>query len=131
VIQDPKTGKYYFVTETDSAKLSSFTKSGNFQDALAQGLIKEASAYQPSTEGMKIYPDKDGNATVVDENGKPVESPPAVIQDPATGKYYFITETDPAKLSSLAKGNFKDALAQGLIKEASTYQPSWWDKKSV
>ncbi len=131
VIQDPKTGKYYFVTETDSAKLSSFTKSGNFQDALAQGLIKEASAYQSSTEGMKIYPDKDGNATVVDENGKPVESPPAVIQDPATGKYYFVTETDPAKLSSLAKGNFKDALAQGLIKEASTYQPSWWGKKSV
>ena len=124
VIQDPATGKYYFVTESDPGKLSSFTKSGNFKDALAQGLIKEAPGYQPSTEGLKVYSGKDGT-TVVDENGKPVESPPAVIQDPATGKYYFVTESDPSKLSSFTKsGNFKDALAQGLIKEAPGYQPS-------
>jgi hypothetical protein len=131
VVQDPKTGKYYFVTESDPAKLSSLTKSGNFAAALSQGLIKEAPGYKPSTEGMCVYPDKDGNAVVVDENGKPVESPPAVIQDPKTGKYYFVTESDPAKLSGLAKGNFKDALAKGLIKEASYYKPSWWGKKSV
>jgi hypothetical protein len=132
VVQDPKTGKYYFVTESDPTKLSSLTKSGNFAAALSQGLIKEAPGYKPSTEGMHVYPDKDGNAVVVDESGKPVESPPAVIQDPETGKYYFVTESDPGKLNSLTKSsNFKDALAKGLIKEASYYKPSWWGKKSV
>jgi hypothetical protein len=130
VVQDPVTGKYYFITETDPSKLASFTKSGNFAAALSQGLIKEATDYKPSTEGMHIYPDKDGNPTVVDENGVPVESPPAVIQDPTTGKYYFITESDPSKLSSFAKsGNFAAALSQGLIKEAPDYKPPWWKKK--
>lgn len=130
VMQDPTTGKYYFVTETDPSKMASFTKSGNFAEALSQGLIKEAPNYKPPTEGIHIYPDDEGNPIVVDENGKPVESPPGVIQDPSTGKYYFVTETDPSKLSSFAKsGNFADALSQGLIKEAPDYKPPWWKKK--
>jgi len=130
VVQDPTTGKYYFVTEADPSKLSSFAKSGNFADALSQGLIKEAPDYKPTTDGMHIYPDDDGNPVVVDGNGHPVESPPSVVQDPTTGKYYFVTETDPSKLSSFAKsGNFADALSQGLIKEAPNYKPAWWKKK--
>jgi hypothetical protein len=130
VIQDPSTGNYYFIYETDPSKLASFTKTGNFADALAKGLIYQAHDYKPSTEGMRIYPDKDGNPTVVDESGQPVASPPGVIQDPTTGKYYFVKETDPSKLASFSKsGNFADALAKGLIAEASYYKPPWWKKK--
>ena len=130
VIQDPATGKYYFVTETDPGKLSSFTKSGNFTEALSKGLISEASDYKASSKGMKIYPDNDGNPVVVDKDGHPVDSPPSVIQDPTTGKYYFITETDPGKLSSFTKsGNFAEALSKGLISEASYYKPPGWGGK--
>ncbi|MBC8508091.1 MAG: hypothetical protein ISR58_05295 [Anaerolineales bacterium] len=131
VIQDPISGKYFFITEADPAKMSAFTKSGNFDEALYHGWIKEAPNYKPSTKGLHIYPDNDGNPTVVDENGKPVDSPPGVIQDPSTGKYYFITETDPSKLASFTKsGNFAEALSQGLITDASYYKPPWWSKKA-
>jgi len=127
---DPATGKYYFVAETDPSRLDPFAKSGNFAEALSKGLITEAPEYKPSTEGMKVYANKDGSVSVVDENGKPVDSPPALIKDESTGKYYFVTETDPAKLSNLAKGDFAGALAQGLIVEASYYKPPWWGKKT-
>ena len=127
VVQDPNTGKYYFVTESDPAKLKDLTM-GNFASALAQGVITEASDYEPSPDGKKIYFGEGGKIVVVDETGKPVDCPPSVVKDPNTGKYYFVTETDPGKLKDLTMGNFASALAQGVITEAPDYKPPWWNK---
>ncbi|MBN1265427.1 MAG: hypothetical protein JXA25_08035, partial [Anaerolineales bacterium] len=111
------------------SKFSSLTKSGDFVGALKKGLICEAPDYKPTTEGMHVYEDKDGSPVVVNENGKPVDSPPEIVQDPTTGKYYFVTETNPSKLNSLAKsGDFAGALKKGLICEAPDYKPPWWKK---
>ncbi|MBN1265428.1 MAG: hypothetical protein JXA25_08040 [Anaerolineales bacterium] len=127
---DAETGKYYLVADPD---INIIGPDGainwpDLEDAMANGSIQETSGYIPSTAGLQIYTGEAGSTVVVDENGKPVECPPAVIQDPSTGKYYFITETDPGKLSTLTSGNFASAIANGVIQEVPEFDAPLWYK---
>ena len=68
-------GKYYAVYPGDDFPVKedgSVTDSGKLAEF-------EIESYKSSAKGLYLHEDKDGNVTVVDENGKPVDSPPNVI----------------------------------------------------
>jgi uncharacterized protein YrzB (UPF0473 family) len=74
-------GKHYF---TYPGSESGINPDGSIKNP---ELLKEVDYYKTTTENMYIHEDQDGNITVVDENGKPVKSPPIVYE--YNGKQYL------------------------------------------
>ncbi len=109
-------GKYYAVNPGEDP----FNQDGSIKDP---GKLVELPGYKASTEDMYLHEDGEGNLTVVDENGKPVDSPPKVIS--YQGKYYaFYPGEDPFN----PDGSVKDP---SKLVELPNYKPSWWSKKAA
>jgi hypothetical protein len=74
--------------------------------------------YKPSMDGLFLYEDQDGKVTVVDETGKPVDSPPSVLS--YEGKYYASDPTDKPAIDT-----------QGAIKNPGNMVALQWYKPSM
>jgi hypothetical protein len=109
-------GKYY-VSGTGE---SPFAQDGKLNDP---SKLIEVQNYKTDTAGMYLHEGQDGQLTVVDENGKPVNSPPNVFQ--YQGKYYAAYPGDNPIGSD---GKLKDP---NKLVEIKNYQPSWWNKKAA
>jgi len=99
---DETTGKYYAsYGGGDPAKLDPTGK-----DKSQLGL--ELPKFKKSLDGLSLYEDQDGNMVVVGANGSPVASPPGLVYDEATGKYYAsYGGEDPAKMDQSGKDKTK------------------------
>ncbi len=60
------------------------------------GKLLQVDDYKPPTEGIYVYTAADGSKTVVDKNGDPLTSPPAVYGNPEDG--YFTPGAEGGKI---------------------------------
>ncbi len=78
--------------------------------------------YQGSTDGLYMHEGNDGKMTIVDEKGKPIASPPNVIE--VNGKYY--TAYPGTKEAAAIKPD--GTIDSKYAKEITYYKPDWWTK---
>ena len=80
-------------------------------------LLKEAIYYETSTDGMYVHEDQDGKMTVVDEAGKPVQSPPTIYE--YEGKYYLTYPGDKSPVDEQGKMIDSEKLVEASYFKAS------------
>ena len=108
-------GKHYLVYPGDQSAVDEQGKVVNPEK------LVEAPSYKASMDGLYIHEDQDGKITVVDKDGKIINSPPVIFE--YNGEYYagypgskppFGPDGSPTGSTDMKKLNF--------------YKPSWWSK---
>lgn len=89
-------------------------------ESVGEETTGESESERPKeTPSWYIHEDKDGNVTVVDENGNPVDSPPNIVY--FNGKYYAVYPGDDFPVKE--DGSIKDANKLAEF-EIESYQPA-------